>query len=80
MYALSAALALNALLGPLVLSIIDYRYGPSMLSQGIGPDAVTLLLVAQIAAWSGALIRHDHRAGSVLAMGPAAFTAYMMPQ
>ena len=40
--ALAAGLAANAVLGPLAMGVIDYHYGESMTSQGIGLDAVAL--------------------------------------
>lgn len=43
--ALAAGLAANSLAGPLWLDVIDYRYGRSMTSQGIGLDAAVLVLV-----------------------------------
>ncbi len=78
--ALGALLALNSLLGPLAFDVIDYRYSTSMINQAIGLDAVALGVAAPLAVASGVLIRREHRAGPVLAMAPALFAAYMMPQ
>lgn len=77
---LGVLLALNSLLGPLALDVIDYRYGTSMVNQAIGLDAVALAVAAPLALAAGVLIHRGHRAGPVLAMAPALFAAYMMPQ
>ena len=47
--ALGVLLALSSLLGPLVLDVIDYRYGTSMSNQAIGLDAVALAVGAPLA-------------------------------
>jgi hypothetical protein len=78
--ALGVLLALNSLLGPLAFDVIEYRYGPSMINQAIGLDAVALAVATPLAVAAGILIRRGHRAGPVLAMAPALFAAYMMPQ
>jgi hypothetical protein len=80
MLALSVGLACNALLGPLALDVIRYHFGASMTNQGIGLDAVTLLLVAPMAAIAGILTLRGRRAGRMLGLGPAAFAVYMVPQ
>ena len=77
---LGFALAANALLGPLMAGVIDYRYGASMINQAIGLDAVALLVGFPLALVAGWLTYRGHAAGPVLALGPATFTAYMMPQ
>jgi hypothetical protein len=77
---LAAGLAVNAVLGPLWLNVIDYRYGHSMTSQGIGLDAVVLLLVVPMGVVGGWLTFRGRPAGPVLALGPTAFAAYMLPQ
>jgi hypothetical protein len=77
---LAVGLAANSLLGPLASDVIAYRYGTSMTNQGIGLDAVALLLVAPVAALAGVVTLRGHAAGPVLGLGPAAFVAYMVPQ
>lgn len=78
--ALAVALAANAVLGPLGLDAIDYRYSEAMINQAIGLDAVALLFAAPLAAAAATLVAHGHRSGPVLAFAPATFAAYMMPQ
>lgn len=78
--ALGVALAVNAALGPLLLDVVQYRYGTSMINQAIGLDAVALLVAAPLALAAAALCARAHPAGPVLAFAPATFAAYMMPQ
>ena len=58
-FALAAGMALNSLLGPLLLGVIDYRYTETFENQGIGLDAfvlviaVPLLVLAGFLAWQG---------------------------
>jgi hypothetical protein len=77
---LGTALAANAVLGPLLLGVIDYRFGKSLTDQGIGLDAVVLVAVVPLCAVAGLLTLRGHRAGPVLALAPSAFAAYMLPQ
>lgn len=78
--ALAALLGANAVLGPLVTDTIRYHYGPSMTAQGIGLDAVTLLVVVPVALLAAWLVHREHLAGPVLAFLPGVFAAYMAPQ
>jgi len=78
--ALAACVAVLSLLGPLVTGVIDYRISDLILSQLIGLDAFSLALVAPLAAVAGVLTLHGHALGPVLALGPAAYVAYMVPQ
>jgi hypothetical protein len=78
--ALAAGVAALSLLGPLVAGVIDYRITDTILSQLIGLDAVSLVLVAPLAALAGVLTLRGHALGPVLAFGPAAYVAYMVPQ
>ncbi len=77
---LGAALATNAILGPLGADIIRYHYGVSMINQALGLDAVALLVAAPLAAVAAWLLHRRHQAGAVLAFAPALFGAYMLPQ
>ena len=77
---LASALAAVALLGPLVTGVIDYRYSETMLNQARGLDAVALGVVVPAALVAAALTRRGHRAGAVLALGPAFFALYMTVQ
>jgi hypothetical protein len=77
---LGVALAMNSALGPLWLETIKYHYSEAMTNQGIGLDAVALLLAAPIAVAAAVLVARRRIAGAVIAFAPAAFAAYMMPQ
>jgi hypothetical protein len=78
--ALGAGVALLALLGPLGFAVIDYRVSETLRNQTIGLDAVTLVLIAPIAMAVGVLALRRHPAAPVLALGPAAYSAYMLVQ
>jgi hypothetical protein len=78
--AVAGCVASLSLLGPLVTGVIDYRITDLVLSQLIGLDAVSLALVAPLAALAGVLTLRGHALGPVLALGPAAYVAYMVPQ
>lgn len=78
--ALAAALAANSLLGPLVTGAIEYRFSETLVHQGIGLDFVSLVLVAPLLAAASVLARRGHAAAPPLALGPAAYSAYMAVQ
>jgi hypothetical protein len=78
--AFGAGLIANSLLGPLVADAIDYPWSESMRNQAIGLEAISLFLVAPLCIVAGALAIRGHRAAPLLAIGPAAYTAYMFPQ
>jgi len=78
--ALAAGLVVLSLLGPLVSGAVDYRITETIQSQLIGLDAVSLALVAPLAAAAAVLTLRGHALGPVLGLGPAAYTAYMIPQ
>lgn len=77
---LAAALAANSLLGPLVAGVIRYRFSETLVHQGVGLDFVSLAFVAPILAVAAVLAWRGHAAAPVLALGPAAYSAYMAVQ
>lgn len=77
---LAAGLTLNALLGPLVLGVIDYRYTETFENQGIGLDAFTLVIAVPLLIAAAFLAMRRQNAAGLLAIGPASMAAYMMPQ
>src|SRR5687768_10302153 len=77
LFVLGAGLALNTILGPLMLDAIDYPFSESLRNQTIGLEVVSLFLVAPLCFAAGILTLRERRAGAVLAFGPAAYTAYM---
>jgi ABC-type multidrug transport system fused ATPase/permease subunit len=77
----SLGLAALSLLGPLVTGAIDYRISDDViLSQLLGLDAVSLAIVAPLAAVAAALALRASPVWPLLAMGPALYVAYMVPQ
>jgi hypothetical protein len=80
LFALGAGMALLALLGPLGFGVIDYRVSETLRNQTIGLDAVTLMLVAPVTVALGFLARRAHPVAPVLALGPAAYSVYMLIQ
>ena len=77
---LAGLLVMNTILGPLVTGRINYDFTDTVENQLIGLELVTVLLVAPVTAWAGALALREHRAAPLLAIGPAAYTAYMFVQ
>jgi hypothetical protein len=67
-------------LGPLVLGVVQYPNGESVLNQLLGLEIVTLALVVPWSLWSALRCTRGDRVGPVLAIGPAGYTAYMLAQ
>jgi len=77
---LAGALAVNSVLGPLLLDVIDYPVSETMRNQTIGLDAVNLAVVAPLCAFVGWLALHRNRWAPLLALGPTTYAAYMFVQ
>lgn len=77
---LAVGLAANAVLGPLVLEVIRYRFSESLLYQGIGLDFVSLVVVAPLALAAALLTRRGCATGPALGLGVGSYTAYMAVQ
>lgn len=78
--ALALGLAFNAVLGPLVLDVIHYRVSQAMTNQVTGGDAAMLLVAVPVAVFATILLWRGHRAGAVVALAPAVFAIYTIPQ
>lgn len=78
--AMAACLAVIAVLGPLVTGVVRYRYSQTMLNQATGLDAFAVIVVAPLAVFAAVLVRRGHPAAPLLALPPAGFSAYMLPQ
>lgn len=78
--ALAAGLAVVALLGPLLFGVIDYRVSETLRNQTIGLDAVPLFLVVPVSIAVALLALRKQPAAPALALGPAAYSAYMSVQ
>jgi hypothetical protein len=73
-------LALNSILGPFVLDAIDYGFSETVNNQGLGLDAVSLVVVAPLALFAAMLIARGNPAGPLLALAIGAYSAYMAVQ
>ena len=67
-------------LGPLMSGVVQYPISESMLNQLLGLEVVTLAGAAPWSIWSARLCHRGDPRGPVLAIGPAAYTAYMFAQ
>ena len=77
---LAAALAALALAGPLVTGAIHWRIQPLVRNQLYGLDALSLAVVAPLAAAAGILALRGRPLGALLGFSPAAYAVYMVPQ
>ncbi|MDQ2684103.1 MAG: hypothetical protein M3Y37_11315, partial [Chloroflexota bacterium] len=73
---LSLGVALAAVLGPLVLEVIEFRLGENAITQFRGGEIVSLAIVAPLLIVAGALWLRGHPLAPVLAIGPALYAAY----
>jgi hypothetical protein len=80
MVLLGSGLALNTLLGPLVFGIISYPFTETVRNETLGLEAFSLALIAPLAITAGVLALRGHRSAGILALGPAAYGAYMLVQ
>ena len=78
--ALGVALAANSLLGPLALGIIEYHLSDTLLNQGIGLDAFSLVIVTPLLVGSGMLILRGSANAPLIAIAPALYLPYMFLQ
>ncbi len=69
-----------ALLGPLATEVIRYHASDGAVNQIAGGDVAGLVLVAPLSVVAGVLVWRRHRAGAVLALGPAVYALYMYAQ
>ena len=74
--ALGAGIAANALLGPLALRLLRFHNSPSGITQLIGGEALSLVVVAPLAVAAGVLWRREHRVAPALALAPAIYALY----
>jgi hypothetical protein len=80
MVLLGLGLALNTILGPLVLALISYPFTLTVYYETLGLEAISLVLIAPLAVAAGILVLRGHRAGAALALGPAGYAVYMLLQ
>jgi len=77
---LAAGLVGNTLLGPLFLGVVTYPFTETVVNETLGLEAVSLGLVAPLAVAAAFLTLRGHAAGPVVALAPAAYSAYMLVQ
>jgi len=80
LWVLGVGAASVALLGPLVIGAIRYHVSDGATNQIMGGDIAGLVLVAPLCILAGLLAWRGHRAGPVLALGPALYALYMYSQ
>jgi hypothetical protein len=73
-------MAANAILGPLLLGVIDSRVSNNMQNQLLGGEIVSLLLAAPVAIVAGFLWLRGSRCAPVLAIAPALYAVYTYVQ
>jgi hypothetical protein len=73
---LGVGVAVVAILGPLLTDVIRYHVSDGAANQIAGGDFAGLVLVAPVSFMASLLVARGHRAGVVLAIGPAAYVAY----
>jgi hypothetical protein len=73
---LGVGAAASAILGPLVLGVIEFRVSDNMENQLIGGEIVSLLVVAPLAVLAGVLWLHSHRLAPMLAIAPGLYAVY----
>lgn len=78
--ALGPLLALNSVLGPLALGVIRYRFSDALVAQGIGLDAVSLVVVAPLSVAAGVLTLRRRPLGPALGLAVGAYASYMAVQ
>ncbi|MEJ7763801.1 MAG: hypothetical protein WKF80_13500, partial [Thermomicrobiales bacterium] len=74
--ALGIGIAASAVLGPLVLRVIEFRTSANIENQFVGGEVVSLGVVAPAAIAAGVLWLRGHRLAPALALGPALSAVY----
>ena len=77
---LALGMAVSAVLGPLVLGLLQYRTSPTTLNQLEGSDAAVLFVVVPVTLLAAALAVRRHPAAPALAAGIGVFAAYTYAQ
>src|SRR4051794_26489971 len=78
--ALAGALVAVSVLGPLAVGVIHWRIAATIRSQLYGLDAVSLIVVAPVAALAGLMLLRGRTLGALLGLASAAYAVYMVPQ
>ncbi len=78
--AIAVGLALNTVVGPLILDLVTYPVSASMRNQTIGLDAVALLIVAPACLITARLTWRGHALAPALALSLGSYVSYMFVQ
>lgn len=73
-------MAASALLGPLMLGVIQYRNSPAAIRQLEGGEVISLLAAAPLAVVSGFVWNRRRALAAALAIGPGVYAVYMYLQ
>lgn len=74
--ALGIGVIMAAVLGPLVLDVIQFRMSDAMVNQYVGGEIISLVVVAPMLVASGVLWMRGSSLAPVLGFGPALYTIY----
>jgi len=77
---LGLLMAVSSILGPLVLGLVRFHTSGPAITQLVGGDVVTLLIVAPTAILAGILWLRDSPLAPPLALGPAVYALYTYVQ
>ena len=77
---LALGMAVSAVLGPLVLGLLQYRTSPTTLNQLEGSDAAALVVLAPVTLVAAFLAARGHPAAPPLAAGVGVFALYTYAQ
>ncbi|MCF2971351.1 hypothetical protein L1047_09120 [Synechococcus sp. Nb3U1] len=77
---LSAALAVNSLLGPQFAQVLIYPLSETLLNQTRGLELFSLVVLVPLGIAAAILTYRGHPVASVLAFAPAANVVYMFVQ
>ena len=78
--ALGAGIAVNSLLGPLGLKVIEYRTAETALNQLKGADLASLAVVAPASLAAGWMWLRRHPLAPIASLAPAAYASYTFTQ
>ena len=77
---LGIGMVVAALLGPLMLDVIQYRNSPAAIRQLQGGEVISLLAAAPLAIVSGLVWHRRRTLAAALAIGPGLYAVYMYVQ
>ncbi len=77
---LGLGVAALAVLGPLVMGVLEYRIKDAVESQVVGGDAAGLVVVAPVAFVAAWLALRGNPAAPLVALAPALYAAYVVAQ